>query len=409
MFTQPTQVNVAVVSFLPLRIAIVLLVACAWAFLLQPARWIRRALLAFVVPTAAILLFFIVPPTASQVFGWGSYRALNNKFAPYWVAASSDGKLFATDLDGRYVWVFDSSGNPQGVLNAARAPAPEVPGPGIIPSSLESELNTNGVRLFGAVPTPVYTGTGALPRSAIPNFDFCGIATDTQSNLYLVDLYDPTGYKLLRFDPDGNITARWPLPPKYQPTNACVAADSRYIYLGSIEAAIGGVVYVLDHNGKIMQQVRLPFQPLAISANDKVAGEQPGDKVLVVAGLGSLQRLVVRNGSATLTPLAKPPNELQVPILLIRSGQVVMSDHQNVKVSRFDPVSGRVVGTIGKQGVMPGELGGIGGLAEDNEGRIFISDPVNRVMQRFEQDSSISAVWWAQSLTGEVEQEGVRR
>lgn len=403
--SQPAQVNLPVVAIWPMRLAIVVLVGVAWAFLLQPPAWFRRGLIAFAIPTAAILLFFIVPPAWSQAFKLNNYRPINNKFAPYWLAMNGHGGLYVTDLDGVNVWAFDSSGNPQGTLNAAKAPPVPTLGPGIIPSGLQTELTGGVFQLTRATPTPVFPGTGIIPRSAIPNFDFCGIATDPSGNLYLIDLFDPTGYKLLRFDDDGNITARWEAPAKYQPTNGCVAADSQYIYLSSVEGSKDGTIHVLDHMGKEVRRVGLPFLPLAISANDRAVAEE-GEKVLVVIGPDTLQRLTVRGDSAALTPLKTPPNELQVPILLLHDGQILLSDHQNLKVARFDPLSGTVTKTFGKPGTMPGEFGDVGGLVEDPHGSIFISDPVHRVLQKFNPDGRVSAVWWAQSLNGEVEQEG---
>lgn len=403
--SQPAQVNLPVVAIWPMRIAIVVLVGFAWAFLLQPPPWFRRGLIAFALPTAAFLLFFIVPPAWSQAFKLNNYRPINNKFAPYWLAINGHGGLYVTDLDGVYVWAFDSSGTPQGTLNAAKAPPVPTPGPGIIPSGLQTELTGGTFQLGRGTPTPIFPGTGTIPRGAIPNFDFCGMATDPSGNLYLIDLFDPTGYKLLRFDEEGNITARWEAPAKFQPTNGCIAADSQYIYLSSVEGSKDGTVHILDHAGKEVRQVGLPFLPLAISANDKVPGSKAGEKVVVVIGPGMLQRLDVNADSATLTPLKAAPNELQVPILLLSNGEVLLSDHQNLKAARFDPVNGTITGILGKPGTMPGELGDVGGLAEDAKGNIFMSDPVHRVIQKFSPDGRVSAVWWAQTLNGEVEQE----
>src|SRR4051794_8618724 len=41
--TQPTQLSVPVVAIWPLRVALVFLVGFSWAFLMQPAGWLRRA------------------------------------------------------------------------------------------------------------------------------------------------------------------------------------------------------------------------------------------------------------------------------------------------------------------------------------------------------------------------------
>lgn len=407
--SQPAQVNLPLSAVLPLRLAIVLLVAFAWAFLLQPPAWLGRALAAISIPTAAVLLLFIVPQVSAQVFHWGAYRPINNKFAPYWLTPDRHGGVYATDLDGVYVWAFDSTGSPQGTLNPAKAPAVGTPGPGIIPSGMENELNSPSFKLLATTPTPVIMSGTPVPRSAISNFDFCGIATDPVGNLYMVDLYDPAGYRLLRFNSGGDITARWPAPDKYQPTSSCLAADSQYIYLSAIDGTQRGIIYILDHDGTVDGQVSVDFLPMGISANDSATLAGNGMKSVVIMSAGSLHLLsvpVASPHSARVSALPAPPQPLQVPILLTRSNEVLLSDHQSLTVSRYNPATGKVVGTIGKSGTLPGEFGDIGGMTEEAGGMLFVADPINRVIDKFYPDGRISSVWWAQSLNGEVEQEG---
>lgn len=404
--SQPAQVNLPVSAVWPVRLAIVLLVGSAWAFLLRPVSWLRRGLLAFTLPSAALLLVWIVPTIGSQLFGWTGFRPINNKFAPYWLALNNKGELYASDLDGVYVWVFDAQGNPQGTLSPSQAPAVGTPGPMIVPSGLATELNPNGFRPFSGTPTPQpYIPGKLVPRNTIPNFDFCGIAAEG-GNLYLVDLFDPTGYKLLRFDLQGNITARWDAPHNFQPTNGCLAADSGYIYLSSIEGAKEGKVYILDHEGTIRRTVDLPYLPLAVSANDAPPLNGSGEKSLLVLGPGKLELIGVSRDRTVITSLVAPPGELQMPVLLLKNGNVLLADHQTVKVVAYDPVEGKVVRQFGEQGAMPGQLGDVGGLAQDGSGYIYIADPVHRVIQRFSPDGEVRAVWWAQTLNGEIEAEG---
>src|SRR5207237_5728618 len=204
--SQPSPLNVPVTTFWPMRIALVLLVACSWAFLLQPPRWLQRGIVAFALPSLAILLLMGGPTLFAQVFGGSVSLPRNTKFAPFWLAVDNQGTLYATDIHGRLVWVFDSSGNPQGTLSPALSPPLPTPGPGIMPTGFdENDLNLTGLGLNRITPTPlrVVTSTAQLPRSAPPNFDFCGIAVDPQGNLYLVDLYDPSGFMLLRFNKEG--------------------------------------------------------------------------------------------------------------------------------------------------------------------------------------------------------------
>jgi hypothetical protein len=390
-------------------LSIVLLVGFAWAFLLHLPTWMRRAVIAVALPTLVVLVAVVGPQITTQLFGWGNYRPLNNKFAPYWIATDGQGGIYATDLDGVLVWAVDSSGSPRGTLNAAKAPDVPTPGPGILPPGTEANLGSPAFRLFAPTPTPGRSPSGRILRSSIPNFDFCGVASDAAGNVYLVDLYDPTGYKLLRFDREGNITARWPLPQQYQPTSACVATDSKFLYVSSVRNTNNGMIYVYDHDGKQLQQAQLSFIPMSMSANDNVHWGGPDTQTLLIIGSGSLQYLSVTADSTKLVSLPKPPEPLQVPILLTRSGEVLMSDHQKFTVSRIDPLSGKVVGTIGGGGTMPGQFGDIGGMAEGRDGSVYIADPLNRVIQRFSPDGRVSAVWWALTLNGEVEQEGDKR
>src|SRR3954454_14774575 len=55
VITQPAQFGTAAVSVWPLRIILLLLVVGAWAFLLRPPDWMRRALFAVAIPTVLVL------------------------------------------------------------------------------------------------------------------------------------------------------------------------------------------------------------------------------------------------------------------------------------------------------------------------------------------------------------------
>src|SRR5436190_2064172 len=124
VITQPSQLSVPVVAIWPLRAALVLLVALSWAFLMSPPRWLRRALLAAIIPTLLALFLLGGPATASQLFGWNlgyflgvDLRLPARNFAPFWLAVDSQGNLYATDVRGGLIWVFDSSGSPKGTLH----------------------------------------------------------------------------------------------------------------------------------------------------------------------------------------------------------------------------------------------------------------------------------------------------
>jgi sugar lactone lactonase YvrE len=50
---------------------------------------------------------------------------------------------------------------------------------------------------------------------------------------------------------------------------------------------------------------------------------------------------------------------------------------------------------VGEPGVWPGQFQGLGGLAQDAQGRIYVADWLSRVIQRFTPDGEIDALWWA--------------
>jgi DNA-binding beta-propeller fold protein YncE len=291
--------------------------------------------------------------------------------------------LYATDSDGNIIWVFDSSGAPKGTLQPAKAPPLPTPGPGIIPAGFEAELNLPGTGLFGT-PTPV-GGAGSLT----PRFEFCGIATDPRGNLYTIDLISPKGLSILRFDHDGNVTARWPVPKGYEPTSGCVAADAEHLFL----SARTGSIYVLDYNAQLQREIKLQFQPFGIS---------PGGKGnLIVMGPNVLKRVDIN--TSQVISMTMPPSrpELQIPMLYTQNGELIVSDHVNTKLIRVNPENGKILGEIGGAGPWPGQIGAIGGLIQDHEGRIYVADYVHRVIQRFTPDGKIDAVWWAARLSSE--------
>jgi hypothetical protein len=263
-----------------------------------------------------------------------------------------------------------------------------------MPVGFGNEIDAIGSRVFRGTPTPTVADPTRLPRSAIAAFDFCGIAVDQNDNLYLADLFDPGGYKLLRFDLDGNLTARWDIPKEQLPTNDCLSVDSEYIYLSVLERGQRGRILVYEHGGDLVQEVNLDFLPLSVSVRDDFPLRSAEGKTLVVMGQGAVQRVDIGRGSASVRPLFTPPPEFQVPMLLTSRGEVLLTNRQSLQIGRFDPATGALLGTWGGSGLMPGQFGDIGSLAEDSRGRIYASDPVHGVIHRLEQDGTISAVLW---------------
>jgi sugar lactone lactonase YvrE len=390
VITQPAQFNVPILAVWPLRLALVLLVICAWAFLMSPVRWLRRALIAFVIPTAIMLLFWGGPPTATQLFPqwargiFGQIYPPFLNFQPYWLALDSTGRLYATDNDGSIVWVFDSTGNPVGTILPLRAPPVPTPGPGILPAGYENEMYLPGTGLLGT-PTPV--------GGNVVRFEFCGLAVDPQDNLYMMDLTNQSGsqsgFGIMRYDRDGNITARWAAPTGYEPTSGCLAADQKHIYL----SARTGSIYILDYDGALQKKVDLGFQPFGISPAK--------DGKLIVMGPNVLKEMDPETGAIVDKKL--PPLEagVQIPMLALQSGELLASDHVDLRMVKVDPETGKMVGTVSEKGSWPGQLGAIGGMVQDAQGRIYVADYGNRVIQRFTPDGKVDAAWWAARLSSE--------
>jgi DNA-binding beta-propeller fold protein YncE len=391
--TQPTQLSVPLVAVWPLRILLVLLVGFAWGFLIRPPRWLRRALFAVIIPTIVVLAIWGGPATGVALFGWNIYIPVTN-FTPYWLAIDSHDTLYATDASGDLIWVFDSSGNATGTIRAGRAPAVGTPGPGILPNGLIEEMNLANVSLIPS-PTPI---SGTVPTFI---FDFCGIAVDSQDNLYTVDTIDPTGTKIIRFDRDGMVNLRVPVPHDYGPTKGCLAVDDNHIYLASRY----GKVYIMDRTGKVSQEVTVAYQPLGVVVTDKAE--------LLVTGPNILNKIDVKSGHVFTTTLPSPPGQLQIPyqaLVVEKDGNVLVSDWGSNQVLRVNPDTNKIIGSFGGQGFWPGQFKAMGGMALDREGRIYVADWQHRVIQRFTPDGKIDAVWWAarpvpETQSGEVEKD----
>ena len=126
-----------------------------------------------------------------------------------------------------------------------RAPAPGTPTPGIIPAGYEAEIgisNTTTLSTTGNIPVD--------PDLLMGGFHICGLAVDPRDNLYVVEVPQTGGINLLRFDSNGNITARWPLPHDFRPAMGCLAADAEHVYVSSSF----GQVYVLDLAGQVQRE-----------------------------------------------------------------------------------------------------------------------------------------------------------
>jgi hypothetical protein len=391
--TQPTRLSVPIVAVWPLRAVLVILVAWSWAFLMRPPRWLSRALFAAAIPTLFIFGLWGGPALGASLFGWNVIVPVTN-FTPYWLAIDSHGTIYATDASGDLIWVFDESGSPQGTIRAISAPLVGTPGPGILPNGLVEELNLSKTGLFPAA-TPI---TATLSPSIL---DFCGIAIDPSDNIYTIDTSNLTHPTILRFDREGMVTARLPLPENYLSTKGCLAVDAEHIYVSSAY----GQVFIMDHQAKVQREVQLTYRPLGLALTGK--GE------ILVNEPGVMNKIEISTGKIFTSTLPVPPGQVTIPyqsLLVRKNGELLVSDWAGKQVLRIDLATNKIIGAIGKPGFWPGEFQVLGGLAEDKEGRIYVADWQHRVIQRFTGDGQIDALWWAartmpEAPGGEIERE----
>ncbi|HYP40618.1 MAG TPA: hypothetical protein VEX13_09695 [Chloroflexia bacterium] len=367
--TQPVQLGVPLASVWPLRVGLLLLVTFAWAFLMGPPLWARRALTAITIPLAAMLVLTGWPALSTQL---SNVVALPATFSPYWLTVDGRGTLYAGNADGNSIMVFDRTGAPIGTLWPYAAPQVGVRGPGIRPIGYPTPL-------AAAVPTP--SALGLAPAA----FTFCGLATGPGDFLYVVD---PLDSNLLKFDKEGNIAARRPLPDLFEGARGCIAVDDDYIYL----ASRFGTISILDHDGKVLREVRLSYQPFGISPDWK------GN--LLVMGFNMVNRVEAATGHLVSISLPTGGGQIQSgyqAMVVRRNGEMVATDLVGRQLVRIDLAGQTLLGTIGGPGALPGQFQSMGGLAEDRDGNIYVADWQPGVVHRFTPegriDATLSAPW----------------
>ena len=287
--TQPPQLGVGTAPVWPLRTALVLLVAAAWAFLAPAAVGAPRHG-GCADPTTLGLICVGGPALAGQVLGQRQFYP-NPYFSPYWLAVDSRGTLYASNSQGGAVYVFDASGMPRGTLNPTVVTGAGTPGPGIVPIGLLAPLSLPGSSVIPTA-TPFTT---TITADLQPIYTYCGLAVDPNDNLYLMDLVDPNNRAILRFNRDGVITARWPAPATFEPTRGCIAADANHVYLSSLY----GQIFALDGDGKVTRELKVDFQPFGMAPD--------GDGDLMVIGPTVLNQLNLDTGEIISSTLPRPP------------------------------------------------------------------------------------------------------
>lgn len=375
--TQPVALGAALASVWPLRLGLMGLVVAAWVFLLSPPLWLRRAVTALAIPSTIALLLIGGPAFAFQAFGWGLPPP--SRFPANWLAIDRKGNLYATNLGGNYLWVFSPSGVPIGTIWPGVAPGVSTPGPGILTLAdpdPSSRAITSSLRLMHPLTT-------TLPADQLLSFTLCGVAVDGSDRLYVADNLKR---QLLQFDGKGYVTALWPLPDTFGGASGCLAADDRHVYV----AARSRVIYFVDFQGKIAKEATVDFDILSI-ADDGIGK-------LYVLGGGRLDRVDIETGEIESLVLPAPEGQLfaAYQTLAIRpDGEIVVADRANAQLLRIAPGGGRIIGSIGARGTLPGRFLAPSGLALDSKGNLYVADWALGAVQRFAPSGDFDTAWSA--------------
>jgi sugar lactone lactonase YvrE len=359
------------------RGAFVVFAAAIWGACCLPRGWQLRTMPAVLVPTILLLSYV----------GWVNPPHVIN-FQPGYLAVDHQGALFATDLAGSAIRVFGPDGSLRAKLWPALASWQGPPGPGFSPPGPASDPERLGV------PANL-TQASAIAAQNLPptglEFHFCGIALDTSDRLVVPDTMN---HRMLQFSSDGRLVARWSIPVDYAPAIGCVATGGASVFLADQR----GAILAFSSQGNPLNRWTVP-EPLVAG----IAATADGAAVFALTK-GHVYRLDTRSGATTNWAL---PTEFAGPLsgyqaLLVQpAGRVLMANNisQHVEVRCVD---GSVCGAYGMasgqsqtRGDQPGQLGQLGGLAQDADGRLYVADVGHRVIQRFTASGHIDALYWS--------------
>src|SRR5579859_2526843 len=174
VLAQPIALNMPVALVESLRALPVVAVAGLAGLLLVRLAWQRRAVAALLLPTLLALSFIAIhtPPFVLD-------------FRPYWLAVDGHGALYVSDVESPVIRVFGPDGSLQAKLRPRIAARVGPPGTGFSPPGPWNDPDQLGVPSLTGQPS----SAGWL-RPWPPNTDeflFCGLATDTQNRLYVLD------------------------------------------------------------------------------------------------------------------------------------------------------------------------------------------------------------------------------
>jgi sugar lactone lactonase YvrE len=222
-------------------------------------------------------------------------------------------------------------------------------------------------------------------------FHFCGIALDTSDRLFVPDALN---HLMLQFSRDGRLTARWPLPADYAPSIGCVATGGPNVFLGDRR----GAILSFSPQGKLLNRWTVP-EPLMAG----IAATVDGAAVFALTN-AHVYQVNTRTGEATNWALPTQyvgPGTGYQALLVEPSERMLMANNISQRVDVRCP-DGSQCGTYGAErrqsrvlADQPGQLGRLGGLAQDADGRIYVADVGHRMIQRFTASGHIDALYWS--------------
>jgi hypothetical protein len=192
----------------------------------------------------------------------------------------------------------------------------------------------------------------------------------------------------MKFDPAGDLIDSWAVPDKFEGAKGCVTADPDHIYL----ASRFGEIYILEHSGQVQRSVQLSYQPFGMAA-DRLGN-------VIVTGPFQMHRIDADTGDMADIPLPEYTRQLRIPyqtLLVARNGDILTTDVGVNQAVRIPAEGGAVLATYGDIGFYPGQFQGMGGIAEDPQGRILVADWQHGVVQRFDAGGGLDTVMWAYS------------